>query len=403
MAWARKLRSGRFQPQYYDPAGRVKSTGETFLRKADAIKAAAVQEALISVGKWADPSRGNVPFDGYCAKWLEAKRFNKPKTFTDYETVLRLHLIPFFGRQQLRTIDRARIQNWVTWMESKGAGAAVVRKAYRVLRAIFNDAVPDELDHTPVRKVSLPEAPKRRHIRIVPADVMLVANAIVPRFRAPVLLGGMLGLRWAEIAGLQYEDLDLDNERALIRRTISEDKGLLHFTDTKNHREQPVPLPKLLCDLLEQHMKLFVAAPDSFATVHVNGVKTKIPTETFVVTTEGGGLFRRNAYARHFKPAVVAAGLNPKITFHDLRKAAGSIAASPTYANGSPKSVQNLLRHSSQQVTTEVYVTEFAEDFDALRDNLQRIYTEAGPPVRLQCEADSTVPGDAPANPGKVA
>ncbi|HEV2754975.1 MAG TPA: hypothetical protein VG318_04280 [Actinomycetota bacterium] len=95
-------------------------------------------------------------------------------------------------------------------------------------------------------------------------------------------------------------------------------------------------------------------------------------------------------------PAVIKAGLPPALTFHDLRKAAGSIAASPTYAGASPKTVQNLLGHSVQQVTTESYIAEFAEDTARVRASLERIYSEAGPAVHLQCDPDSTVKSMAP-------
>ena len=124
---------------------------------------------------------------------------------------------------------------------------------------------------------------------------------------------------------------------------------------------------------------------------NVNGKETVMPTASFVFTTEEGRLLRRNIYVDHFKLAVLRAGLPPKLTFHDLRKAAGSIAASPTYGGHSAKTVQNLLGHSVQQVTTETYIAEFSEDAARLRASLERIYSEAGPAVHLQCDPDSTV------------
>lgn len=397
MGWARQLRSGRWQPQYRDPSGKVRATGETFLKERDATKAADAKEAEVRAGLWRDPSRGKDAFEDHAHVWLETKRRRKPKTFTDYELVTRLHLIPYFGRRPLRSVDRTQVQAWVTWMEENGRGPAVVLKAFRVLRAIFNDAVYSEkLDRSPVFKIELPEPPRRAPLRITPEDVTTLASAIHERYRVAVLMGGMLGLRWAEVAGLQHMDLDLDAGVAVIRHTLSEDKGLLHFTDTKNHRPKVVPLPPMLCRLLDEHIARFGADHDARASVYVDGRKTAIPTASFVFTTEEGCLLRRNIYTDHFRPAVTKAGLPPKLTFHALRKAAGSIAASPTYAGASPKTVQNLLGHSVQQVTTETYVAEFAEDTARLRASLERIYSEAGPAVHLQCNPDLTVTSIAP-------
>ena len=85
----------------------------------------------------------------------------------------------------------------------------------------------------------------------------------------------------------------------------------------------------------------------------------------------------RAAYKRFYKPALVEAGLDPELRFHDLRHTSASIAGSREYAGETAKVVQHLLRHSSQQVTTEVYMHLFPEDLDRLRDGLDRVYAEA--------------------------
>lgn len=130
------------------------------------------------------------------------------------------------------------------------------------------------------------------------------------------------------------------------------------------------------------------------ASVHVDGIATEVSTAPYVITTEEGKFFRRNIYEDHYKPAVVKAGRNPKLDFHALRHGAGSIASSPTYANASSKVVQNLLRHSTEQVTTEIYTHYFAKDFDRLRDSLQEIYTSDA--AQMQHEPDSRVKSMAP-------
>ncbi|MGH2826762.1 MAG: hypothetical protein ACRDKF_07300 [Actinomycetota bacterium] len=60
-----------------------------------------------------------------------------------------------------------------------------------------------------------------------------------------------------------------------------------------------------------------------------------------------------------------------------LGKGLASIEGSEEYAGESAKVVQQLLRHSSQQVTTEIYTHLFPEDLDRLRDGLDRICGEA--------------------------
>lgn len=52
----------------------------------------------------------------------------------------------------------------------------------------------------------------------------------------------------APYGGASQTDLDLDAGVAVIRHTLSEDKGLLHFTDTKNHRPRSSPSRRCCAD-----------------------------------------------------------------------------------------------------------------------------------------------------------
>jgi integrase len=97
----------------------------------------------------------------------------------------------------------------------------------------------------------------------------------------------------------------------------------------------------------------------------------------YVFTSPKGGPLRHNVYKRFYKLALVNAGLDPELRFHDLRNNSASIAGSKEYAGETAKVVQQLLRHSSQQVTTEVYMHVFPEDLDRLRDGLDRVYAES--------------------------
>ncbi len=97
----------------------------------------------------------------------------------------------------------------------------------------------------------------------------------------------------------------------------------------------------------------------------------------FLFSSLDGGLLRHsNTYKKFFKPALIEAGLDPALRFHDLRHSAASVAGSRQYGGQSPKVVQTLLGHSSQQVTTEIYTHVFPEEFEGLREKLDAIYGE---------------------------
>jgi integrase len=88
----------------------------------------------------------------------------------------------------------------------------------------------------------------------------------------------------------------------------------------------------------------------------------------------GGGVLRSgNFRARVFNTAVAACmeadPTFPKITVHDLRHTAASLAVS---AGANVKAVQRMLGHASAAMTLDVYADLFDEDLDAVAVALDR-------------------------------
>lgn len=260
----------------------------------------------------------------------------------------------------MRNLERLDLlECWVDVLEEKHVGAPTIHKAHRVLRAILNDALRSEVIlRNRVNLLDLPAIDRPEHLALTPTEVIRLAGSIHERFRTMVLMAAFTGLRWADIAGLRVEDLELTNGFAIVSRSLSEVLGQLHAVDTKNHKPLRVGLPPFLCHALDTHLQLYASDDGT------------------VFTSKKGGPLRRNVYARDFKPAVVAAGLNPSVTFHDLRRTAASLTSSDAYVGAGPRAAQGVLGHSSKR-TTMGYIVPYPADFDLVRDGMERVYGEA--------------------------
>jgi len=85
-------------------------------------------------------------------------------------------------------------------------------------------------------------------------------------------------------------------------------------------------------------------------------------------------LRRSNWYRRDYKPAVVAAGVDPALTFHDLRRTCVALAV----AEGAhPKAVQERLGHASIRITLDTYGELFPALDEKLVGDLDRAHFEA--------------------------
>jgi integrase len=86
-------------------------------------------------------------------------------------------------------------------------------------------------------------------------------------------------------------------------------------------------------------------------------------SELVFTSPEGEPLRRRNFWARTWRPAVVAAGLDPMPRFHDLRHTHAALLIS---AGVPMKAIQERLGHSSIVMTMDRYGHLLADVDDAL-------------------------------------
>jgi integrase len=104
----------------------------------------------------------------------------------------------------------------------------------------------------------------------------------------------------------------------------------------------------------------------------------------FVFTSSKGEPIRHsNFYARHFKPAVVRAGLPEATRFHDLRH---SYAAMLIAEGAHPRAIMERLGHSTIQVTLGTYGHLFPSLEESLTTALDSVYrtAEPAPPARVR-------------------
>src|SRR5437762_3454841 len=96
--------------------GRRRQQRRTFSTKKDAERALA--RALEAVDRGALRASTGETFAEYAARWLEAKRPRlEASTYRDYETHLRLWLVPAFGRLPLAKVTRPRVEAYMASLD----------------------------------------------------------------------------------------------------------------------------------------------------------------------------------------------------------------------------------------------------------------------------------------------
>src|SRR5258708_3675834 len=203
----RRRESGRYQARYRAPNGRLRSAPHTFARKAEAVRWLTLKAAEVSRGDWIDPEQAGVLFGNYAEQWLQ-DRVLKVRTVELYQGLLRNHLLPVFRTVRLSDIDEGLVRRWrkerldIGSRAQRPFGPVTVAKAYRLLHAIFETAVDDQMvrrNPCRIEGAGKEDSPERNVVSLL--VVFAIADELPVRYRAMALLATFASMRWGELVG----------------------------------------------------------------------------------------------------------------------------------------------------------------------------------------------------------
>lgn len=330
----RKLPSGRYQARYRVD-GKMVSAPTTFRTKRDAEAYLSTVRADMERGVWMNPDAGKVTLREYATKWLDHCGDLKPRTVELYEGELRLHILPPLGDIELAKLTPAKVREWNGAMLKAGKpGKSTVAKCYRLLHAIMNTAVADELlVRNPCNiKGAGQEDPDERPIVSVP-KVHELADAIEPRFRAMVFIAAFAGLRLGEMMGLRRDSIDLLHLTIKVTEQYQELKSGERSFGTPKTRAgvRTLAIPALLKPELEYHLATFAGS----------GKKG------LLFCGPQGQPLRRASWYRAWHRAKKAVGIAEDLKPHDLRHTGNTLTA---MTGASTKELMARLGQSSPRV-----------------------------------------------------
>ncbi len=351
----RQLASGRWQATVWmDTENRRVSLG-TFETRGGADAAIAAQRTDESRGQWIDPAAGLSAFQAYATSWIESHPKLGRGTRALYRTQLKSHLAPAFGNLPLKDIKPAQVRQW---FGTTTASASTRAKAYRLLRAILNGAVEDELLlRNPCTIPGGGAEPRSERPMVSVKEVLAIADAAEPRFRVAFILAAFASLRNAEICGLQRRDIDCHALTVSIRRQRATVGATTLVENPKSDSQRTVAVPAQVCRLLTAHMEEFCA--DS--------------PEAWVFTKRNGQPLDRHYLNRYWRQACAEVeGLPARLHLHDLRGTGATWAA---IEGATLKELMDRLGHSTinaalvYQRTAKDRDRELADRMGALLDH----------------------------------
>jgi integrase len=370
----RKLPSGRWQARYRTASGAVVSAPKTFTTKGDAGRWLAAAETDILRGVFVDPRAGRMTVEAWATEWLGGDPRKRRSSRARDRSTLDRWVLPAIGPARLGDISRVEIRRLIDAMTAALAPATVHRNMGTVA-ALFNAAVDaDLIGRSPVRGAHLPAIEETARPLLSIEQIGQLADAIEDRYRALVLIGVVIGLRWGEAVGLRLIDVDFVHGRLTVHQAVSEVGGRLAIEQPKTARSRrTVAIPQFLLDQIAEHIRRF--RPDAAG-------------DDLLFLGPQGGVLRRNFKSRKLDRAIAAAGLDPRVTFHGLRHIADALMV----ANGEHAvTMAARMGHSNPRLSVGLY-GHAPEDVDkAAAERLGQLFA-AAPAEPTQTESDDDGP-----------
>ncbi|GGO50409.1 site-specific integrase [Streptomyces daqingensis] len=336
----------------------------------------------------------------YLTYWLRevVKPDLKPKTYENYELLVRLFLVPGLGGKRLDKLSVRDVREWMNRaMEqcrccARGVDAdrspekrrccavgqccrrrpsrRTVNDARAVLRSALTHAMTEELiskNAAGLVKVRAGRKQRREPWTVEEARTFLEAarGARDPLYPAYVLVL-VLGFRRGEVLGLSWQDVDLEAGQITVGRQLQRISRRLVHDETKTEASTAtLPLPQICVTALQLRRKTQQAARKAAGELWTDS--------DFVFTTRYGTPIEPRNFNRSFDARSAKARVR-KIRLHDTRHTCGSLLAA---LDVHPRVAMQILRHSKIAITMEVYTH---VPSDATRKALRKLGKHLGGP-----------------------
>jgi len=305
----------------------------------------------------APTARGRVTFSDIALHYVKTELLERaPSTAYLHRHIVHDFLIPRWVKNTAVGIKPLDVEKWLKSLrEEAGLANPTCAKVRAVMMCVYKHAqrhglIPRTEGANPMRWVRCKTTSDYEAIILTPKQAFELVESFPLLERTLTLLTAGTGLRISETLGLQWQDLDFQNEKIHVRRTWLD--GQIGKPKTKASC-QPVAMGTVLGDIMRvwQRETPYSKPQDwVFPSFKLHGRKPRT-----------GSIMAQD----YLRPAAVKAGIlavgdRRRFGFHALRHSLASFLVTQTKTD--VKTVQSMLRHADIGTTLDIYTHAINKD-----------------------------------------
>jgi integrase len=342
--------NGKFQARWRDPDGRQRT--KLFPTRREAEDHLATVRVEIRRGAYTG-HRPSVTVRAYAEEsFLPRLRDLRPNSVERYGYAVSKHIVPKLGGRKVGSLTTVDVERFVGAL-TRTLAPSTVATVHAVLHAMLRDAAKEGLlASNPATGSRLPRI-ERHALELLSAEqVLVLAEAITPRYQVAVWLAAGAGLREGEALGLRRDRIDFLRRRVHVLEQM-QNRQLVELKTSASRRV--VPVDDIVLEKVSEHIGSFPAAASDL-----------------LITNKDGRPVQRNSFGWCWRAAVQAAGLPPGTRFHGLRH----WYACTLIADGlHPKTIQIRLGHATISETLDTYGAMFRDPEEQGRGAIEAAFT----------------------------
>ncbi|KGK87998.1 tyrosine-type recombinase/integrase [Clostridium sp. HMP27] len=300
-------------------------------------------------------------YDEYMNDWLEnfVKENRKINTYERYKEIYKNNIKPYIGKYLLKDLKPLFVEKLLQNEKKKGLSNSTVEAIYGVINTSLNRAVRLQIINDNVCKfVERPRRDKFKANTLTIDEFNLLLSDLNKNiygdyiFKLALMTTMELGLRRGELGGLEWENIDFENNLVNIKNNLIYTNNSVELGTPKTEEsERAIYISDELLEQLKKHKKVQALNKLHYGCLYEKNFFNNKEFD-FVFTWEGGKFIHPNYYTLKFSRLIKRMGIEKKIRFHDLRHTNATLLLQQGIDF---KVIQTRLGHSDINTTLNIY------------------------------------------------